>query len=75
MEKIILFLASDQLRFIEQVIASGEYTSSSEVVREALREWADKRRLGFLWDEGIRSGDATSEPLNDIKIEAKRGMD
>lgn len=45
-------------------MATGEYASASEVIRDALRGWKEKRDLlGYtveelraLWDEGIASG-------------------
>jgi antitoxin ParD1/3/4 len=74
MEKISISLTSDQARLIEQAVGSGDYASSSEVVREALREWKAKRLLGRFWDEGITSGDATSESIEDIKAEARKGV-
>ena len=73
MEKISISLTSDQARLIEQAVGSGDYASSSEVVREALREWKARRLLGRLWDEGIMSGDAArSESIEAIKAEARR---
>jgi antitoxin ParD1/3/4 len=73
MHKISISLTSDQARLIEQAVGSGDYASSSEVVREALREWKAKRLLGRFWDEGIMSGDAPSESIEDIKAEARKG--
>ena len=73
MEKISISLTSDQARLIEQAVGSGDYASSSEVVREALREWKARRLLGRLWDEGVMSGDAaSSESIEAIKAEARR---
>ena len=45
-------------------VASGEYASASELIREALRDWKDRRtvrgeaiaELQRLWDEGVASG-------------------
>ncbi len=73
MEKISISLTSEQASLIEQAVTSGDYASSSEVVREALREWKAKRLLGRLWDDGIVSGDAPTESIDDIKAEARRG--
>jgi antitoxin ParD1/3/4 len=54
------------------------YASSSEVIREALREWKARRaarsdaigEIRRLWDEGIKSG-----PSKDLNVSAikKRG--
>jgi antitoxin ParD1/3/4 len=73
MEKISISLTSEQASLIEQAVTSGDYASSSEVVREALREWKVKRLLGRFWDDGIMSGDAPAESIDDIKAEARRG--
>ena len=39
MEKISITLTDDISRQIKDAIASGRYASTSEVVRDALREW------------------------------------
>lgn len=72
-EKISISLTSEHARLIQDAVASGDYASSSEVVREALRDWRAKRLLGQLWDEGIASGRADpDETIDDIKREARR---
>jgi predicted nucleotidyltransferase len=42
-EKVSLALSNDLLKVVRRAVASGEYASSSEVVREALREWRARR--------------------------------
>ena len=72
-EKISISLTSEHASLIQDAVASGDYASSSEVVREALRDWRAKRLLGQLWDEGIASGRADpDETIDDIKREARR---
>jgi len=74
MAKISISLTEDHARMIEQAVQSGDYASSSEVIREALREWRIRRRLGQLWDEGVASGMADAgESIEDIKAAARRG--
>jgi antitoxin ParD1/3/4 len=59
---------------------SGEYVSSSEVVREALRDWQLRRalhqkeleELRHLWQEGVDSGPGNLADMQAIKAEAKR---
>ena len=46
MEKMSISVTSDQARLTGQAVDSGGYASSSEVIREALREWKAKRLLG-----------------------------
>jgi antitoxin ParD1/3/4 len=63
-EKISVALTSEMAAFVRDAVESGEYASSSEVIREALRDWKQKRLLQLhkidelrrLWQEGIDSG-------------------
>ncbi len=40
-------------REIEEAIGSGEYTSASEIVREGLRLWKERRAKGLLYEEWL----------------------
>ncbi|MBW2734849.1 MAG: type II toxin-antitoxin system ParD family antitoxin [Deltaproteobacteria bacterium] len=42
-------------REIEEAIAAGEYTSASEIVREGLRLWKERRTKALLYDEWLRA--------------------
>jgi antitoxin ParD1/3/4 len=63
-EKISIALTPDLAAAVQEAVESGGYASASEVIREALRDWREKRRLHEqqideirrLWDEGIQSG-------------------
>jgi antitoxin ParD1/3/4 len=44
-EKISIALPAEMVTAVRQAVESGEYSSSSEVVREALRDWSYKRTL------------------------------
>ena len=63
-QKISISLTQDLAGEIEAAVASGDYSTASEVVRDALRTWkqdrsdrtAAVRRLRQLWDEGLASG-------------------
>jgi antitoxin ParD1/3/4 len=44
-EKISIALPAEMVTAIRRAVDSGEYASSSEVVREALRDWSYKRTL------------------------------
>jgi len=63
---ISISLTPELLSLIKAKVASGRYTSNSEVVREALRllERLDRLEEGRIeevrqaWREGIESGDA-----------------
>lgn len=71
-EKISVSVTDDHARLLQDAVKSGDYASSSEVIREALREWKARRLLGRLWDEGIASGTAPDTTMDDIKAEARR---
>ena len=44
-EKISIELPQEMVATIRGAVATGEYASSSEVVRDALRAWTHKRSL------------------------------
>lgn len=68
--KVSIALTGEQIDALKAVVEAGEYATTSEVVREAIRDWQfkrelrqeDIRHLRRLWDEGIASG--KSEPVN-----------
>ena len=65
-EKISVALTPEMAATMRRLVATGEYASASEVMREALREWQFRRtqraeavaELGRLWDRGLESGPA-----------------
>lgn len=44
-EKISIALPPEMVNIVRQAVETGEYASSSEVVRDALRDWTQKRTL------------------------------
>ena len=44
-ERLTITLPSDMVAVVKGAVAGGDYASSSEVVREALRDWKMKRAL------------------------------
>lgn len=71
--RISISLTEEHARMLDEAVASGHYVSSSEVIREALRDWRMKRLLAHVWDEGIGSGSADpGETIDDIKKTARR---
>lgn len=78
-EKISVALSSDLLTMVKDAVSSGKYASSSEVVREALREWqirqplreAEVERLRRAWAEGIDSGASRPFDIDEIKAKAR----
>jgi antitoxin ParD1/3/4 len=65
---------------IRGAVESGEYASTDEVVREALREWKQPRslrqsaieELRRLWAEGLASGPGHFAHIDEIKAEGRR---
>jgi len=63
-EKISVAVTPEMASEMRTVVETGEYASTSEVVRDALREWRLRREdrtharneLGRLWDIGLESG-------------------
>lgn len=53
-EKISIALPNDMLGTIKAAVASGEYSTTSEVIREALRDWKIKRRMTELETDELR---------------------
>jgi antitoxin ParD1/3/4 len=64
-EKVSVALTPEMAATMRQLVATGEYASASEVMREALREWKLRRvqreqavkALGCAWDTGLASGE------------------
>jgi len=79
---ISISLTPELVGMIKARVDSGRYSSTSEVVREALRllEQADDRkaderaRLRQAWAEGIESDDAGLLDFADLKAEACRRL-
>jgi antitoxin ParD1/3/4 len=79
-EKITIALTQEMAGFVRQSVESGEYASTSEVVRDAVREWKERRDLlGYtveelreLVQEGIDSGPSPRATMADVKAEARR---
>lgn len=66
-QKISIALTGEQVASLKAVVEAGEYATTSEIMREALRDWQWKRELRGedlkhlrqLWAEGKGSGPAT----------------
>jgi len=81
-EKVSIALTPEMLAVVREAVESGEYASSSEVVREALRDWKRRRALEMkevedlrrLWEEGMASGPGRFADMAAIKAEARRRL-
>jgi antitoxin ParD1/3/4 len=78
-EKISIALTEDLAALVRKAVESGDYASTSEVIRDALRDWKLKRAardeqaaaLRHRWQEGIDSGVAGPLDIEAIKREAR----
>jgi antitoxin ParD1/3/4 len=81
-EKISIVLPADMAALVRRAVETGDYASSSEVIREALREWKARRaarsdaigEIRRLWDEGIRSGPSKTLDVAAIKKRGRRRL-
>jgi antitoxin ParD1/3/4 len=78
-DKISVAVTREQHAKIKAAVERGDYATTSEVIRTALREWELKEelrrlegeRIGKLWDEGIASGPAVEGPPVMERLRAK----
>ncbi|EKJ93753.1 hypothetical protein C241_22191 [Bradyrhizobium lupini HPC(L)] len=80
-EKISVSMTPRHAEILRDAVESGAYASSSEVIREAMRDWSAKwverrgdiAKLRALWREGKASGTSTEldfdEALNEARAE------
>jgi antitoxin ParD1/3/4 len=81
-QKVSIALTGEQIAALKAAVETGEYATTSEVIREALREWQWKRalrgedlkRLGELWREGKASGSAAAVNFEETRKEARRRL-
>ena len=81
-QKISVALTGEQLATLKAAVETGEYATTSEIIREAIRDWQFKRelrqedikRLRHLWDEGKASGPAGPLDFEELRREAQRRL-
>ncbi|HWK47868.1 MAG TPA: type II toxin-antitoxin system ParD family antitoxin [Stellaceae bacterium] len=79
---ISISLTPELVGLIKAKVESGRYTSTSEVVREALRllernderEMQTRARLREAWDDGLASGDAGPIDFAELKAQARKRL-
>ena len=82
-QKISVALTHQQIADVRAAIATGEYATPSEIIREAVRDWQlkratrqdDTKRLRQLWDEGKASGDGGPVDFDELRQEARRRLE
>lgn len=78
-EKVSISLTPQHADILREAVSSGAYATGSEVVREALRDWAAKwvqRRdnladLREIWKEGKTSGAPSAVDFDQALEEAR----
>lgn len=79
-DKRSIILSAELAAAVDAAVETGEYASASEVVRDALRLWKERRDLyGYSLEElrglirkGIDSGPGRFGSMEEIKAEARR---
>jgi antitoxin ParD1/3/4 len=61
-ERLTITLTAEIAEAVHSAVATGEYASSSEVIREALRDWRHKRAL-------------QRHELAELRAQIQRGLD
>jgi len=81
-QKISVALTGEQVGALKAAVDTGEYATTSEIVREAIRDWQfkrelrqeDLRRLRQLWDQGKASGAAAPVEFEPARREARQRL-
>ena len=81
-EKMSVALTAQQADMLRDAVETGAYATTSEVVREAVRDWsvkwaarqAETDRLRALWDEGKASGKPVPVDFGKLQEEARQAL-
>jgi antitoxin ParD1/3/4 len=81
-QKVSVALTGEQLGALRAAVETGEYATTSEIVREAIRDWQfkrelrqeDLRHLRQLWDQGKASGAAAPVDFYNARREARQRL-
>lgn len=82
-ERMTVVLTEPMAARLRAAVDAGDYASTSEAVRDAVRLWDERRqkrerqleRLGKAWDEGKASGPAGPLDMAEIIAEARAERD
>ena len=61
-ERITITLTAEMAHSVRAAVQAGEYASSSEIIREALRDWRHKRAL-------------QDQELRELRAKVRQGLD
>ena len=78
-EKISIASTAEMAATVRDAVNSGEYVSTSEEVREALREWKLRHKfrreeieeLRKAWQDGLHSGPGRFADIDAVKAESR----
>jgi len=81
-QKVSVALTGEQISALKAAVETGEYATTSEIVREAIRDWQFKRelrmedmkRLRQMWDQGKASGATTPVDFEAARQEARQRL-
>jgi antitoxin ParD1/3/4 len=81
-EKVSVALTPEMASAVREAVQRGDYASTSEVIREALRLWQahqaararEVEELRRVWREGIESGPATLLDVAAVKRRAHAAL-
>ena len=81
-EKVSVAVTTHQAALLREAVKTGAYATTSEIVREAVRDWeakwearqADAKHLRELWDEGKASGDPVRVDFDKLREEARQEL-
>ncbi len=81
-QKVSVALTSEQVFSLKAAVDAGEYATTSEIVREAIRDWQfkremrreDVRRLREAWDAGKASGPARRLDFEELRREGQQRL-
>lgn len=66
-EKITIALTPEMAGFVRRAVAAGQYASTSEAIREAVREWQERREpFGYSVEELralVKEGEDSGRPV------------
>ncbi len=62
LERITITLTAEMAQTVRGAVQAGEYASSSEIIREALRDWRHKRAL-------------QDQALQELRAKVRQGLD
>jgi antitoxin ParD1/3/4 len=82
-EKVSVALTNEQVSALKAAVETGEYATTSEIVREALRDWQLKRelrqedikRLRQMWDAGLASRSAGELDMKKLREDARARLE